>query len=448
MHSFLSTYNRIFAHFNILDFNYQWFKWGSLFHDKLPMFSLKGYRGVFLQLVRHLYFLLRFFFVKAVKISKADIIAFYETSNQKKAIINVCEHIKKSQQLRLLVIDGLNRSENSKDIVLVSFSFLDVVFGSVYGLLNCYKIIDELNKIDNRLSKNQLSDFLSTYAWVSYFLRILIISRPSCVILSNDHNPSNRSLIAACNVLNIKTIYIQHASITRFMPPICCDLNFLYGHATKDLYEQIGSKDDSLSHFTKKHYEIILSGIQKNSNNTFRGNIKTKEAIGIAVNHDDPILSIKNLIDKLSESYESSIILRFHPSQGKDSIKRIFDTFKHYKNVVITSPHEMSLAAFFSEVKLVIAGNSGILLDSIINKLPTFYFRFDRNSFDDFYCFVKFKLITELSIEDISNKNFQTDVFNQLNIRDIQYFDNSYNNNLSFKETEFISNTIINRYFN
>ena len=446
MNSFIANYNKIFADYNILEFNYQWFKWGGLFHEKLPLFSVKRHRGIFLQIVRHFYFLFRYFSTNSRKIVKNDVVAFYETSNQKKVIIDVCEHIKEFKQIRLLVLDCYSKSIKSEDTVLVTFNILDVVLGFIYGLINSFNIIRKLSNIDNRLCKNQLSDFLSAYAWTSYFLRILLASRPSCVILANDHNPSNRSLIAVCNILNIKTIYIQHASITRFMPPICCDLNFLYGSATKDLYEEIRKIERNPSYFIKDHYEIILTGVQKNSYNTFSVVNNSKNAIGIAVNQDDPIQSVKNLIDKLSINSKSRIILRFHPSQEKESIKVLYNTFRHYDNVLISSPIEMNLGEFFSKVKLVIAGNSGILLDAIINNLPTFYFKFDTASFDDFYYFVKYRLTTEINVEEIIKIDF--DNFNNVDARDILYFDNSFNNTFSFKESKFIANKIFNTYLN
>jgi len=448
MKSFFANYNKIFKDYNILEFNYQWFKWGGLFHDKLPLFSVKRHRGIFLQIVRHFYFLFRFFSTKSRKIIKTDVLAFYETSNQKKVIIDVCEHIKEFKQIRLLVLDCFSKAVKSEETFLVTFNILDVVLGIIYGLINCFNIIRKLNNIDNRLYKNQLSDFLSAYAWTSYFLRILVVSRPSCVIIANDHNPSNRSLIAVCNILNIKTIYIQHASITRFMPPICCDLNFVYGSATKDLYGEIRKIESNPSYFIKDHHEIILSGVQKNLYNTFSIVNNTKTAIGIAINHDDPIQSVKNLIDKLSIKTKSNIILRFHPSQEKESIKVLYNTFRNYNNVLVSNPLEMNLGEFFSKVKLVIAGNSGILLDAIINNLPTFYFKFDTDSFDDFYYFVKYRLTTEKNIEELSKIDFDNDNFNYPDSKDILYFDNSFNNAFSFKESKFIANKIFNSYLN
>jgi hypothetical protein len=114
MKSFFANYNKIFKDYNILEFNYQWFKWGGLFHDKLPLFSVKRHRGIFLQIVRHFYFLFRFFSTKSRKIIKTDVLAFYETSNQKKVIIDVCEHIKEFKQIRLLVLDCFSKAVKSE----------------------------------------------------------------------------------------------------------------------------------------------------------------------------------------------------------------------------------------------------------------------------------------------------------------------------------------------
>ncbi len=433
-------YNKLFSEFEILEFNYQWYKWGAEFHDLLPLFSNRKYSGLFFQTLRHFYFLIKNFCLIKKNVKKCDFIVFFETANQKKVLIDVCKGLVENKNSKILIIDAY---DNNNEYQNVRFDIFDIFYGIYFAFKGLYCIFKKVKNIDTRIASNQLSDFLSPYVWARYFIQLLIKTRPKFVLLSNDHNPSNRTLIAICNLLEIKTIYIQHASITKFMPPICCDINFLFGKSTQDLYSEISFSSSYYSKFDKSDYKIVLSGIQKKRPiNISTTKSEIKSVIGIAINHDDPINEVQKLIDELIKSHELEVILRYHPSQSIESIRAINTIFSNYNNVSIIPPNEMSIEIFFSNIIFLIAGNSAILLESTTNLTPSFYYRFDQNGMNDMYNFVKNGLVKELNYDSLSKLNLNELRNYELDNSRIQYFDYSYNNIICYNESAYIANYI------
>ena len=436
-------YLKIITQYNILDFNFQWYKWGKLFHEKFTLFSKNKHQSIFLQILKLLYFNLRFLTIKKKRYRKCDVLFFYETSNQKKALKNISEKLVYNN-INVLVLNGMTRKSNQIYESSVSFNIFDLLFSIHYITINLKNIISNLKKIDKQLIKYQLSDFLAPFIWIYYFIDIIESTKPKLVVISNDHNPSNRSLISVCNIFQIKTVYIQHASITPFMPPICCDMNFLYGRATKDIYFKINNSDESNSNFKKRNFEIIYSGIQKyNFDYFFTKDNSELLKIGIAINQDDPISEIKLLIDRILHfKKKSKIILRYHPGQSSDSKKIIYKYFGGLKNIEISNPNIMNLNDFFKKITFLIAGNSGIILDSVIRMKPTYYFMFDKSSIYDVYQFIKYGLVEEIKDDNIL-LILTKKCYNIHNKDNIKYFDETFDTKFSGDEINLICHKIL-----
>jgi hypothetical protein len=57
----------------------------------------------------------------------------------------------------------------------------------------------------------------------------MLIDRPRFLVVSNDHNPINRALTLLALKLGVKSIYMQHASVSERFPPLRFNYAFLDG---------------------------------------------------------------------------------------------------------------------------------------------------------------------------------------------------------------------------
>ncbi len=219
---------------------------------------------------------------------------------------------------------------------------------------------------------------------ISY--QYLSIYRPKCVVLSNDHSEKQRALLNAAKRLDIPVIYIQHASISDFMPPLDFDLSLLEGQAAWDKYKKLG----------KVNGKVQLIGMPKFDNYIqFRNHGTTINHIGICTNPFDNPNDIYQLIDAIQNQFPSvNISLRPHPGY-KNNIKPI-------ENVNLSTKVE-HVFDFLRRQDLIIAGSSSIHLEAILLNITSLYFQFstvNENTYDP-YDYIKNGLLVDAI--DISN---------------------------------------------
>lgn len=74
-----------------------------------------------------------------------------------------------------------------------------------------------------------LSTFCSVYTYLAYFYRVLSRTSPEFVITANEHNVLNRCMLAVAHHIGIKTVYLQHASVSNIFPALRVNYAFLDG---------------------------------------------------------------------------------------------------------------------------------------------------------------------------------------------------------------------------
>ena len=67
--------------------------------------------------------------------------------------------------------------------------------------------------------------------------------------MSNDHSPANRALLLVAKSKGIKTVYMQHASVSNLFPVLDFDYSFLDGVNAYNIYKEIeGTKTENDTH--------------------------------------------------------------------------------------------------------------------------------------------------------------------------------------------------------
>lgn len=214
--------------------------------------------------------------------------------------------------------------------------------------------------------------------------RILRMTQPKAIVFSNDHNIESRSLLLAANSLGVKTIYIQHASVSTSFPQLRFGLSLLEGQDAWDKYKSIGVITGEVKLVGMPKFDTYI--LHRRS----RGEISR---IGIPYNlNDDPDV-IRSVVRALHENFpHKQIVLRSHP---KD--KSPVDYKKEFSFITVSDPFQENSFDFLKHQDLVIAGNTSIHLEATLLNIPAIYFDLGGKTFiDDYYGYVKNKLVVKV----------------------------------------------------
>ncbi len=213
---------------------------------------------------------------------------------------------------------------------------------------------------------------------------------PKCVFFSNDHVDCARMALWHCNNLNIKSLYIQHASVANYYPALQFSYAFLDGvesfHKYTDIHKDGTSKTVILG---ACRFDYMKPKI-----------INQKEAfintIGVAVNMIDDYNHIEALckfILNISPAYK--IVIRTHPGMLH---------FEHFKfenaNIEYTSAYDETPFDFLNRIGILIANDSSIHLDALMARVPSIMYSLSKSGFSDQYSYVAQGLVKYAKDED------------------------------------------------
>jgi hypothetical protein len=192
--------------------------------------------------------------------------------------------------------------------------------------------------------------------------------------------------------LGIPTLYIQHASVTNEFPPLTFKYALLDGKDALYKYIEAGV-DSSVS------TRIFLIGMTKADN--YISSINTNEtvcSIGVCTNSLDAIAKVDELCDRIRLSFpDITLVLRPHPGDmGRLAIW--YDiSVKH--QMLFSDPSEEHVFSFLSKVDMVIAGDSGVLLEAVLVNVYPLYYSFVQK-YNDNYGFVRNGLVQYASFPE------------------------------------------------
>ena len=197
---------------------------------------------------------------------------------------------------------------------------------------------------------------------------------PKCLVLANDHSEKQRAMLNAAQRLNIPVVYIQHASITSFMPPLDFDLSLLEGQHALDQYRQLGHIKGKVEFVGMPKFDKYVS---------FRKAPKQVECIGFCTNLLDKQLEIETTLKKLVTAFpKCAINFRPHPNDKR--------RFNLPPTVSISTKAETSFD-FLQRQDVLIAGVSSIHLEAVLLNVHSIYFEVTKlgEELVDAYGYVK-----------------------------------------------------------
>jgi hypothetical protein len=226
--------------------------------------------------------------------------------------------------------------------------------------------------------RDHFNKFCQSYFYLAYFYRILRQQRPDLVCISNDHNVSNRCLMAVCEALEIKHLYMQHASVSDLFPPLQCHFALLDGERALETYQfcfrrSFGRGGDSFSGARKP--VIFLTGQKKKIQVNFNQarHRPGLSVVGIAANQIDDYSCVISLVQRL-QSLGLSVAIRTHPFQPPSFLEQLQAADCKWDTLSVARAMDEPLSDFFSRIDLLVAGNSSIHLEAALAGLSTVYF--------------------------------------------------------------------------
>lgn len=414
--------------------------YGQQLHNR-PMLTRERprYRGLILQVAKYCALILRDFRLKQRPEVKepAKFFVYAGTANQMNSLDNTINSLK--QRGEEVIVVGNPRVLTDKDKVRgyipYQLGFADVlrswVLLSTRGI-GLYRALKATHSVSVGW---HFANFCCVYSYLAYFYRVLSQVNPEFVITANDHNSPNRCMLAVAHHLGIKTVYLQHASVSPIFPALRVTYAFLDGQCALDTYRQCDkNQPDTVRDVPVP--QVILSGQKKllrRSANHKRG------IIGVALNALDNSQAGIQLISALSDN-GLHVRLRWHPGQSDKSTSQYREAFSDSELVSLSDPSEEPVSDFMEQIGWLIAGNSSIHLEAALAGVMPIYYELTPADQPDYYGYVKHGLSrSAASVEELLALVEGTMGSHTPNIEAVRYYSSTYLTQWENKEGDLVA---------
>lgn len=380
-------------------------------------------------------------FIKSKNNRKSDCLFLAGTMNQKHALIGVINKLIEENN-RVSCIFFKNKVDvderESEFFTPLKFTFKDLFEALVLNAVRYKSIHSTFKYKPKEILSYHMNNIMSSHLYLVYFSRILDDFRPSYVVVSNDHNTMNRALIAVAHYKGIKTVYLQHASVSNIFPALNFDYAFLDGNSALETYKKCESNCPPDLRI-KRNRQVFLSGQKKIIRHVVRYG---RELIGIAPNSLDKDNDIKQLVEYLIQKNYKPLV-RWHPGLGTRKIEKLKS--KLGDAVSFSDPRVESLTDFFNKSICVVAGNSSILLEAALAGLTPIYYQITKSSVQDYYRYVEKGISIECKCLGELEFYISKIESRKLNVKseNIRHFSSTYGTEWFGREGELVANILM-----
>ena len=314
----------------------------------------------------------------------------------------------------------------------------DLLLATGLFLTHAPRLYRRLHARDPLLTRNFFTFFINSYFYLAVFYRILNKIKPEFVIVSNDHNVDCRSLLAVARHLGIKTVYMQHASVSNVFPALTVDYAFLDGQSALDTYKQC-EKNLPPQQEDRRPPIILLNGQKKPLEVPDTSN---KKRIGVAANMLDNPIRIAELIDYLV-SRKLPVSLRCHPRQAAADIAIFREKFSTEPLVKFSEPGKQIISDYLGELSHLISGNSSIHLEAAIAGVTPIYHEVQPPFIEDYYGYVRHGLARRLDSPESIVEFFSTTKTTGPDPSSVRFYSATYGTEWHGKEGELVAQSLL-----
>jgi hypothetical protein len=229
------------------------------------------------------------------------------------------------------------------------------------------------------------------------FLSELNAADTSAIIVFTDGNPHGRALINAAYKNSIKLCFISHGEPNDPIPPLYCDVAYLFGKRSFVRYSENGSRfGEVLFHGHRDLFKILKTvdfGKKLTIGLFFSKSTRLKEAVKLS-------FSLRERF------YACSVLIRPHPNMPLSAKERA----AFLKNPSISISDSGPLESDIGKCDFVIAGDSTVHLDVLLRGCPSFYSSNLEKGYFDRYGYLKDGMVLDWDAgpdQDTSNNFYQ-----------------------------------------
>ena len=161
---------------------------------------------------------------------------------------------------------------------------------------NIFKLIRFLILTDEKWYRYNPHFLYDVFNFNDTVISLFKENKPKAIIFSNDHYYLNRILLNESKKRKITSIYIAHASVSNYFPPLEFDHSFLFGQAMLDIYKRIGVINGETYLFGNSRSDDLIN-LRKES--------RDRNVIGIGINIQDDLNLVKITIEKLLDVFSN-----------------------------------------------------------------------------------------------------------------------------------------------
>ena len=414
------------------------------------------FKGIFLQSLLFFFRILSNLSLFEKKIFTKPVYVALGTINQFNSIKSTLEALEANGDKFLLSINKnvFHKNYYFKNAKPVKFNIKVALSGLVLFFSRVLPLYLELKRKNKKYEiAMHFNLFCEAYILVPFYIDMLKKVQPKIIIVLNDHHVINRSLRLSAEIMDVKTLYLQHASVSEIFPPLEFNYALLDGNIAHQFYIQCYQTQQRTNLRIEKNIakcKVILTGqkksvVKKNEEKMLKG-----LHIGLAVNPDDDFDYLQKLLEHLS-SMKVKCIVRTHQGQSLFFLKQLKAYIRDKNWISWSDSREHMISNYFMQVNLLIASNSSIHLEAALAGLPTFYYEMtSKVLYSDYYGYVRNgvskKLENNFSFELL--KNFVNSEHNDLQrLKSIKSYSETYGTSWQDQEGK-LSALIINRILN
>ena len=297
-----------------------------------------------------------------------EVLVFAETQNQHASLQAMVSALgRRARYIQAALFDGASGDTGQQHVESFALTFSGWVFSLGKSIQMFPLILRESRRYEGVLSRFYVRQlFRSCGYW--FWLRRLLKRYPSqWVLTANDHNPWNLMLYDLSRREGRKTAYVQHASVSDIFPALNFDVSFLDGQVARDVYSAIAERHGKSRLDVQS--QVCLSGQQKKvTRNLVLG---MREEVGLATSSLTKTELARQLLDQLMEE-GFRVTLRSHPTESPKRIEE-YQQWAHSRNGMCYQKGDVALSEFLDGVGVVLAGDSGILLEAAVSGRQAVY---------------------------------------------------------------------------
>lgn len=397
-----------------------------------------GYRGLLLQLAAFFLHLLRHLRIRQPLATdeSVEFLVFAGSINQKNSLDTTVERLRDQGESVFAVAPNkfIEDREGPRRYVPIAYSPSDVFKALFLFVRRGPALYKELKGIHPAAMSLYFANFCSAYSYLCYFRRMMMKLKPEFVITANDHNVSNRCMLAVAHYQGIKTVYLQHASVSALFPALRVNYAFLDGQCAWDTYKQCEPNQPGGDRKVPET-QVILSGQKKH----LQVNESMTDVVGVALNELDDADASIGFVEDLA-AHGRKVCVRWHPGQPERQVKRYRTTFAANRSVELSDPKKEAVSDFFSRIGYLVAGNSSIHLEAALAGILPIYYELTPADNPDYYGYVKHGLSRSAkTAEDVNRLIEASDGLHRPNVEAVRYYSSTYLTEWDGREGELVA---------